>query len=371
MCKPRHHATAITVRVNRLKLKIKQLRATRDELIAIANRLVELQEDLIAEKSKMEKVKDEALGRLEAELNEAKCRLSESQLRHQELMDQKDVLDSLPLESETTPYSGEAHLESTPDSNCDVTPHNSFDDKTIICGKLETITQGSEEACVHPPPRHGGRMPSPSVMLIRAQLNLPRNVIETDVHEPDAQICVENTEQHTTKVEAPKVTSLIQTEDVKADIVTYDGTSCMSKPRHHATAITVRVNRLKLKIKQLRATRDELIAIANRLVELQEDLIAEKSKMEKVKDEALGRLEAELNEAKCRLSESQLRHQELMDQKDVLDSLPLESETTPYSGEAHLESTPDSNCDVTPHNSFDDKTIICGKLETITQGYVI
>ncbi|CAK4153877.1 unnamed protein product [Aphanomyces euteiches] len=145
----------------------------------------------------------------------------------------------------------------------------------------------------------------------------------------------------------------------------------MCKPRHHATAITVRVNRLKLKIKQLRATRDELIAIANRLVELQEDLIAEKSKMEKVKDEALGRLEAELNEAKCRLSESQLRHQELMDQKDVLDSLPLESETTPYSGEAHLESTPDSNCDVTPHNSFDDKTIICGKLETITQGYVI
>ncbi|KAF0724337.1 hypothetical protein Ae201684_016999 [Aphanomyces euteiches] len=179
MCKPRHHATAITVRVNRLKLKIKQLRATRDELIAIANRLVELQEDLIAEKSKMEKVKDEALGRLEAELNEAKCRLSESQLRHQELMDQKDVLDSLPLESETTPYSGEAHLESTPDSNCDVTPHNSFDDKTIICGKLETITQGSEEACVHPPPRHGGRMPTALVMQ-KNRLNFSRKATKTE-----------------------------------------------------------------------------------------------------------------------------------------------------------------------------------------------
>ncbi|KAH9101762.1 hypothetical protein AeMF1_021467 [Aphanomyces euteiches] len=179
MCKPRQHNTIATVRVNRLKLKIKQLRATRDELIAIANRLVELQEDLIAEKSKMEKVKDEALGRLEAELNEAKCRLSESQLRHQELMDQKDVLDSLPLESETTPYSGEAHLES--DSNCDVTPHNSFDDKTITCGKLETITQGSEEACVHPPPppRHGGRMPTALVMQ-KNRLNSSRKATKTE-----------------------------------------------------------------------------------------------------------------------------------------------------------------------------------------------
>ncbi|KAG9400404.1 hypothetical protein AC1031_010625 [Aphanomyces cochlioides] len=221
MCKPRHHTTTVTVRVNRLKLKIKQLRATRDELIAIANRLVELQEDLIAEKSKMEKVKDETLGQLEAELNEAKCQLNDSQVRHEEMMDQKDAeiarladvvrhqddvqqemaakmckleeellstrteglkamttedaSDSFPLESETTPDSDEAHIEATLDSNGDVTPHISFDDKTIICGKLETIAEGSEEACVHqpPPPRYGGRMPPPLVMQ-RTRLNSSR-----------------------------------------------------------------------------------------------------------------------------------------------------------------------------------------------------
>ncbi|KAH9138668.1 hypothetical protein AeRB84_017030 [Aphanomyces euteiches] len=62
MCK-QTNPQATTARINRLKLKVKQLRATRDELKAIADRLVELHEDLIMEKAKMEKAKDEARSR--------------------------------------------------------------------------------------------------------------------------------------------------------------------------------------------------------------------------------------------------------------------------------------------------------------------
>ncbi|CAK4762114.1 unnamed protein product [Aphanomyces euteiches] len=205
-----------------------------------------------------------ALGQLQTELNEAKFHLNDSHVRHEEIVEamlacrgdivsQKDAeitrltdvvrhqdavqdemavkfcklekdllsvrteeskttlmaceegaLDYTLLDNEITFHSDEAHDEATPDKNEEESSCVTFN-KTLTCGKLETIPEGSDVddlECVHqpPPPQPRGRMPPPSVMQIRAQLNLSRKTKPT-------KIC---------QVDAPKATSLIQAVDLKA-----------------------------------------------------------------------------------------------------------------------------------------------------------
>ncbi|KAH9124975.1 hypothetical protein AeMF1_004340 [Aphanomyces euteiches] len=97
---------------------------------------------------------------------------------------EEGALDYTLLDNEITFHSDEAHDEATPDKNEEESSCVTFN-KTLTCGKLETIPEGSDVddlECVHqpPPPQPRGRMPPPSVMQIRAQLNLSRKVIQTE-----------------------------------------------------------------------------------------------------------------------------------------------------------------------------------------------
>ncbi|CAK4115137.1 unnamed protein product [Aphanomyces euteiches] len=274
MCK-QTNPQATTARINRLKLKVKQLRATRDELKAIADRLVELHEDLIMEKAKMEKAKDEARSQVptqrqpssprrnrgsdvlacrrdivsqkdaeitrltdvvrrqdavQDEMTAKVCKLENELLsvRTEELkatpMASEDAVDYTLLDSETTLHSDDAHDEATLDKNEEESSSVPFN-KTLSCGKLETIPEGSDVGdleCVHqpPPPQPRGRMPPPSVMKIRARLNSSWKATQTEeIARLECHVCEEEAREQTTKmckVDAQKATSLIQADDLKA-----------------------------------------------------------------------------------------------------------------------------------------------------------
>ncbi|CAK4123860.1 unnamed protein product [Aphanomyces euteiches] len=226
-----------------------------------------------------------ALGQLQTELNEAKFHLNDSHVRHEEIVEamlacrrdivsqkdaeiarltdvvrhqdavqdemaikmcnlEKELLSVRTEESKTTPmaceegaldytlldnetplHSDEAHDEATPDKNEEESSCVVTFNKTLTCGKLETIPEGSDVddlECEHqpPPPQPRGRMPSPSVMQIRAQLNLSRKVIQTEeIGRLECHVREDEAKQQTTKicqVDAPKATSLIQAVDLKA-----------------------------------------------------------------------------------------------------------------------------------------------------------
>ncbi|KAG9402285.1 hypothetical protein AC1031_006913 [Aphanomyces cochlioides] len=141
-------------------------------------------------------------------------------------MTSEGALDYTLLDSETTLHSDEAYDEATPDKNEEESSSVPFDDnKTLTCGKLETIPEGSDVddlECVYqpPPPQQRGRMPPPSVMKIRAQLNSSRKAIQTEeIARLEYHVREEEAKQQTTKmckVDAQKATSLIQADDLKA-----------------------------------------------------------------------------------------------------------------------------------------------------------
>ncbi|KAH9120965.1 hypothetical protein AeMF1_007086 [Aphanomyces euteiches] len=139
-------------------------------------------------------------------------------------MASEDALDYTLLDSETTLHSDDAHDEATLDKNEEESSSVPFN-KTLSCGKLETIPEGSDVndlECVHqpPPPQPRGRMPPASVMRIRARLNSSRKATQTEeIARLECQVRKEEVKEQTTKVckvDAQKATSLIQADDLKA-----------------------------------------------------------------------------------------------------------------------------------------------------------
>ncbi|KAH9138667.1 hypothetical protein AeRB84_017029 [Aphanomyces euteiches] len=139
-------------------------------------------------------------------------------------MASEDAVDYTLLDSETTLHSDDAHDEATLDKNEEESSSVPFN-KTLSCGKLETIPEGSDVGdleCVHqpPPPQPRGRMPPPSVMKIRARLNSSWKATQTEeIARLECHVCEEEAREQTTKmckVDAQKATSLIQADDLKA-----------------------------------------------------------------------------------------------------------------------------------------------------------